>query len=127
MNTMAEHMTAEQVRAELLKLAEIVGLMDPHENEDAKRADHVDGKLRYLAARLSGMGAVHWTHVDDAEPAHDTRAHSFGTEYIVHPSQRGERTAFYGRRLGGRAKWYRHGARVTGITHYAPLPEPPHV
>lgn len=62
---MADHMTAEQLRAALLKLAEVASLMDPEKNEDAKRADHLDSELRRLAARLSGMAAG-WQPIETA-------------------------------------------------------------
>lgn len=125
---MADHMTAEQLRAEVLRIADDV--QQRYAKYGAR--DSVDRtlvELRLLTARLSGM-AADWVHVDAVEPPHNTRNESFGTEYLVHPSQPGERTAFYGRRLGGKAQWYRHGALVTGVTHYRPLPaapEPPHV
>lgn len=131
---MADHMTAEQL-ADWLET--IACQLDDAQSAEARNCgvEYTDGNLeraaalRDIAARLSGM-AADWTHVDSAEPSHNKRNESFGTEYFVHPSQPGERTAFYGRRLGGKAKWYRHGAPVTGVTHYMPLPaapEPPHV
>ena len=60
-------MNAEQLRAVLLKLAAVASLMDPADNADAKRADHLDSELRRLAARLSGVtSAPAWQPIETA-------------------------------------------------------------
>lgn len=59
-------MTTEELRGALLKLAEVASLMDPADNADAKRADHLDSELRRLAARLSGMAAETWQPIETA-------------------------------------------------------------
>lgn len=66
-----------------------------------------------------------WMPIETAPP-HNPKPHSPGTEYLIHPpTHGGDRTAFFGRRLGGKACWYRYGAELHHITHWQPLPEPP--
>lgn len=64
-----------------------------------------------------------WRSIDEIPP-HNRKDGSLGTEYLVYPSFT-ERTAFFGRRLGGKAGWYKYGSPVSGITHWRPLPQPP--
>lgn len=45
-------------------------------------------------------------------------------EYLVFPRDHGP-TAFYGTRTSGKPEFYKYGAVIHGVTHYAALPAPP--
>lgn len=94
------------------------GMRDAGEHEDAAILDRAADALE--AAREDAWRPIEF------EPPHNRKKDSFGTEYLIHPpTSGGDRTAFYGRRLGGAACWYRYGAPVRGVTHWRPLPAPP--
>jgi hypothetical protein len=88
----------------------------------------------YTAADLSqqpepkaeARGVVDGWKPASVEPPHDPKNGSLGTEYLIFPpTSRGDRTAFYGRRLGGAACWYRYGAQVHGVDYWQELPASP--
>ncbi|MBR8123268.1 DUF551 domain-containing protein [Burkholderia multivorans] len=67
-----------------------------------------------------------WISVDERLPKFDRKAGSFGTEVLIWPPmESGERTAFFGRRVGTKPSFYRYGAPVYGVTHWMPLPDAP--
>lgn len=55
---MTDHMTAEQLRAELSALNEFLGVVSGYAKIDDERVRLARGKLTALSARLSGMAAV---------------------------------------------------------------------
>jgi len=67
-----------------------------------------------------------WISVSDQLPKYSRELDSLGVEVLIWPhTGHGEATAFYGRRLGSRARFYRYGAEVHGVTHWAPIPAGP--
>lgn len=68
-----------------------------------------------------------WISVDDRLPKCSMRVESFGVEVLVYPPTReGDRTAFYGRRVGHIPCFYRYGSPITPQPNYwMPLPAPP--
>jgi hypothetical protein len=86
--------------------------------------------LRAIASALSqqpeARGVVDRWKPSSVEPPHNPKKDSLGTEYLIYPpTSGGDRTAFYGRRLGGAACWYRYGAQVHGVDYWQELPASP--
>jgi hypothetical protein len=83
------------------------------------------------AARLART--IEWVAVDDNLPKCSKDRNALGVEVLVWPRDllRGcdaiGATAFYGRRATGRgyAAFYKYGAVIDGITHWAYLPDGP--
>lgn len=95
--------------------------------EDADAIAAAINFLRAHSAEIAGAlrDAERWQPIESAPP-HNRKNYSMGTEYMIWPPpSSGERTAFFGRRLGGKATWYKYGAPVHGVTHWRPLPAPP--
>jgi hypothetical protein len=81
---------------------------------------------RVLAARAATLDAANWISVDERLPEHNKKRGSFGVEVIVYPQpEKGESTAFYGRRHSDKPEFYKYGSRLTGVTHWMPLPAAP--
>lgn len=55
---MADHMTAEQLRAELIPLNDLLGVVSGYAKIDDERVRLARGRLTALGERLSGMAAV---------------------------------------------------------------------
>lgn len=82
-------------------------------------------ELMKMLDRHGAGDAEAWRSMDGVPP-HDRKDGAPGKEYLIWPvPSSGERTAFFGRRLGGKARWYKYGAPVHGVTHWRPLPAPP--
>lgn len=133
---MADHMTAEQLRAEMVALADQLFLIPlPDDDVNAERVEAVSGRLRALAARLSGMAADTWQPIETA-PKDGTKILVFTAigdieigqwcttewdRYELHDADRN----LYTRRVDIHEFWNNNFP-----THWMPLPaapEPPHV
>lgn len=78
------------------------------------------------ALHENARGVVDGWKPSSVEPPHNPKKGSLGTEYLIYPpTSGGDRTAFYGRRLGGAACWYRYGAQVHGVDYWHELPAIP--
>jgi Lar family restriction alleviation protein len=96
-------------------------------NDEYQDAAITAWNTRAHSAEIAGAlrDAERWQPIESAPP-HNRKNYSMGTEYMIWPPpSSGERTAFFGRRLGGKATWYKYGAPVHGVTHWRPLPAPP--
>lgn len=61
-----DHMTVEQLRAELVALNDFLGVVSGYAKIDDERVRIARGKLTALAARLSGMAADTWRQIETA-------------------------------------------------------------
>jgi hypothetical protein len=69
-----------------------------------------------------------WISVDERLPECNKKPGSLGVEVIVYPQpEKGESTAFFGCRLTDEPDFYKYGSRVTGVTHWMPIPPSPDV
>jgi hypothetical protein len=91
----------------------------------APAAGSLVGTYRAMLAAATPAPSGGWRSIAEVPP-HNPRKDSLGTEYLIWPAtDGGDRTAFFGRRLGGMPCWYRYGAPVHGVTHWQPLPPAP--
>jgi len=98
-------------------------LADPH-----RLARHSKRLVEELRARVAELerDAARWISVEDRLPECDMRDGSIGIEVLVYPPvERGEQTAFYGRRVSTEPGFYKYGAEIGNITHWMPLPAAP--
>lgn len=64
---------------------------------------------------MRGDSTARWVKTTVAQPEHNKRRDSFGTEVLIWPPHKSEgqadaHTAFYGRRISADAAFYLHGA-----------------
>src|SRR5690606_31871407 len=85
-----------------------------------------DAIARALSPQPAAPRLVVGWKPSSVEPPHNPKKDSLGTEYLIYPpTSSWGRTAFYGRRLGGVACWYRYGAQVHGVDYWQELPADP--
>lgn len=77
--------------------------------------------------RFPDLRWTEWFPVTGKKPLCSRDPDSLGTEVLVWPRDLPDigATVFYGRRATGKPEFYKYGAVVHGITHYAYLPEGP--
>lgn len=121
---MTDHMTAEQLRAELLALSEDAR---EHYNDPPEFMRNAfvrfSCKVTEIAARLSGMAAVQWPPIETA-PKDGSVIWAFNGEQARMKWVSGDNYAL----------WIWDDCALSDIdpspeqpTHWMPLPEPPHV
>lgn len=80
---------------------------------------------------MSNIERIYWVSVKDYKPPCSSNPDILGTEVLIwprdisHAGTSDNATAFYGRRVTGRPEFYKYGAIINGITHWAYLPEGP--
>lgn len=129
---MAGHMTAEQVRAELVALNDFLGVVSGYAKIDDERVRLARGKLTDLAASLSGMAADTWRPIETADTVGTKQQGWMICENVLLLMSDGTQSTGRYNTLAG--KWFADsgGAAFDAWkpTHWRPLPaapEPPHV
>lgn len=69
-----------------------------------------------------------WISIKDAKPEYKRGKYSLGTPVLVWPrvDPAIDGFAYYGKRMGDKPNFYLYGKIIEGITHWMPLPGPPH-
>lgn len=70
-----------------------------------------------------------WLDVNSVLPPCSRDENALGTPVLIWPRNPDNNDidghAYYGRRATGRPAFYKHGARIHGVTHWMPMPKGP--
>lgn len=77
--------------------------------------------------RFPDLRWTEWFSVTQKKPPCSRDLNALGTEVLIWPRDDGEigATVFYGRRATGKPEFYKYGAIIHSITHWAHLPGGP--